>query len=87
MEAELHARPHDDGLVSIKNTQATQEAGLLEMRGRLTRADAFLARLASDLKHNSDTLHSVMEHQQHYHAKVSDNLGLIDSKVCKKYFN
>jgi hypothetical protein len=81
MEAELHARPHDDGLATVKNAQTTQEAGLLEVRGKITRADAFLARLASDLKHNSDTLHSVMEHQQHYQAKVTDNLGLMDTKV------
>jgi hypothetical protein len=84
METELRARPNEDGLAAVKNAQTAHEAGLLEVRGKITRADAFLARLASDLKHNSDTLQSLMEHQQHYHAKVSDNLGLMDAKVSLK---
>ena len=62
--------------------QTTTEAAFTDLRNRVTRLDTISSKLTNDMKSTSDAIKSILDHQQHFHNKVTDTLTAVESKVC-----
>ena len=62
-------------------------AGVTDLRGRVGRCDAAIAKLAGDVKTCFDSIKSMNQQQQDKTQKIQDKLSSFDQKVIKYFDN
>lgn len=61
--------------------QSTTEAAFTDLRNRVARLDNVSGKATTDMKSSSEAIKSIMDHQQHFHTKVTDTLAAMEAKV------
>ena len=69
---------------SVKNLEMHHVAGVTDLRGRVARCDASIAKLSSDLKGVLDANKSLNQQHSGHSEKLADKLAYMDRKVSSK---
>jgi hypothetical protein len=64
-----------------QSMQSSTEAAFTDLRNRVARLDNVTAKVTGDSKKSSEAIKSIMDHQQHFHSKVTDTLTAMEAKV------
>ena len=68
--------------VAVKNLEVSHVTELADLRSRVARCDASIARLASDLKTCYESIRTLNQSQQDNNSKLVEKIHQVDSKVC-----
>ena len=72
----------DGAQTAVRSLEVQHVTGLSDLRGRVARCDAAIARLAADSKTSNDSIRQLSLQQQQQEARLNDKLKSLDSKVC-----
>jgi len=68
--------------VAVKNLEVSHVTQLADLRSRVARCDASIARLAADLKTCYESIRTLNQTQIESNSKLMDKIHHVDSKVC-----
>ena len=72
---------------AVKNLEMHHVAGLTDVRSRIARADAAIARLIADTKATSDAIKGIQQQQQDHQNRVLEKLQSLENKVITVIVN
>jgi uncharacterized phage infection (PIP) family protein YhgE len=65
----------------VKNLEVHHILGVTDLRARVVRCDASIARLSSDIKSAFESIQSIALRQQEQHAKITEKLHQLDTRM------
>ena len=67
--------------VAVKNLEVSHVASITDLRGRVGRCDAAIAKLSGDVKVCFETIKSISQQEQEKHQRVINKLATFEAMV------